>query len=108
MKKLSFYKSLSLVLMLSSSVSAFSQDDDGEKTFNDNCGICHGAPEFATAVLARRVGDERSVLAERSDLTEAYVRVIARNGLVAMPPMTRGDVSDSDLDAIVKYLTQTK
>lgn len=79
----------------------------GGALYQRQCGICHGAGGFGTVMLARRVGAERSVLAQRGDLSPAYVRHVVRNGIGDMPPLTRVELPDADLEAIAHYLQHT-
>lgn len=57
-------------------------------------------------MLARRLGKERSLLAERTDLTAAYIQKITRVGINSMPPHNRIELPDSELDLIAIYLTR--
>jgi mono/diheme cytochrome c family protein len=69
------------------------------------CGYCHLPRGTGTAMLGRRLGEDSALLAEREDLEEDYVRFVVRNGIVSMPALTRVEVTDSELDAIVAFLT---
>jgi len=57
-------------------------------------------------MLARRLGRERSLLAERTDLTAGYIQKITRVGINSMPPHNRIELPDSELDLIAIYLTR--
>ncbi len=57
-------------------------------------------------MLSRRRGKDKSLLAERGDLTVPYVRTVVRRGLNSMPAITRVEVTDPELDAIAAYLTR--
>jgi mono/diheme cytochrome c family protein len=93
-------------------VSARAADDSaqqikqGKKLFEQRCGFCHLAGGTGTIMLARRLGKERSLLAERTDLTAAYIQKITRVGINSMPPHNRIEVPDSELDLIAIYLTR--
>jgi mono/diheme cytochrome c family protein len=78
----------------------------GQQLFEKRCGVCHRAGQTGTQVLARRLGKERSLLAERRDLTVPYIRQVVRWGLVNMPRLTRVEMPDGDLDAIAAWLTR--
>ena len=80
----------------------------GEETYLNNCGICHNLGEMGTRILAKRLGDERAVLAERTDLAPAFINYVVRNGLLSMPLFNRGTLSEEELGAIVTYLTRHK
>jgi mono/diheme cytochrome c family protein len=71
--------------------------------FDAHCGICHASKEYATAILERR-GRKPAALADRTDLRAEDIKSIVRNGIGSMPPQTRVDISDADLDCIAAYL----
>jgi mono/diheme cytochrome c family protein len=76
--------------------------------FDAQCGICHGETGYATAILAERIGRKRALLAARTDLDGGVIRSVVRNGTGNMPPQTRVDLSDADLDRIIAYLTRER
>lgn len=78
---------------------------DGKALYLKECGICHLPGEMATNILTRRLGKERGVLADRDDLTPAFIMRVARSGQLMMPRFSRVEVSDPELDAIAGYLT---
>ena len=80
----------------------------GEKMFSKNCGICHNPGEMGTVILAKRLGEERAVLSDRTDLVPAFINYVVRNGLLGMPLFNRGTLSDEELEAVVGYLTTPK
>lgn len=87
--------------------SSAQQIEQGQKLFGSRCGICHAAPNnTGSLMLARRLGKDRSLLAERTDLKADYIRKVSRVGIGSMPPLTRIEVPDSELDLIVAYLTR--
>jgi hypothetical protein len=55
-------------------------------------------------VLTDRLGRERALIHERTDLQPDAVRAIVRNGFGAMPAMSKLEVSDSDLATIAASL----
>lgn len=77
----------------------------GEALFVRKCGICHLDGGTGTMMLARRLGDNKALLAQRSDLSPRYVETVVRRGINSMPTITRVELSDAELGAIVKYLT---
>ena len=95
-----------LLLLISNLVAA--ADLPGAGLFSRECGICHGENGYGTMMLERRLGKDRSLLRERTDLIPAYVRTVVRQGLSSMPPLSRVEVSNAELDAIVDYLTRTE
>ena len=80
----------------------------GQELFERRCGVCHLRGQTGTNMLERRLGKERSLLAERSDLTAPYVRQVVRWGLVNMPRLTRVELPDSELEAVIAYLTRQR
>ena len=83
-------------------------DLDGKQLFHQKCEMCHGAAGMGTGLLARRMKPEVALLEKRDDLSAAYVERAARIGILNMPPITRGDVSDAQLASIAQYLSRGK
>ena len=82
---------------------------DGAALFSNLCGACHLAGGMGTNLLTKQrvmLGEppESGLLANRQDLTQNYVKVIVRRGRMAMPSLTRVEVTDTELDAIAAYL----
>ena len=82
---------------------------DGASLYSNRCGACHLAGGMGTNLLTKQriaVGEPAAsgLLVNRRDLTQTYVRVVVRSGMLAMPPLTRVDVTDAELDAIARYL----
>jgi hypothetical protein len=48
------------------------------------------------------------LLANRKDLTPDYVKLVVRHGKNAMPPQTKVDLTDPELDAVALYLGKAK
>jgi mono/diheme cytochrome c family protein len=80
----------------------------GQQVFEHRCGMCHRQGGTGTFILARRLGAERSLLEKRSDLDPDYIRTVVRWGLVNMPRISRVEVPEPDMDALVAYLTAPK
>lgn len=80
----------------------------GLAVFVHRCSMCHREGGTGTFILARRLGAEKSLLEKRTDLNPDYVRTVVRWGLVNMPRISRVEVPDPDLDALVAYLTAPK
>ena len=53
-------------------------------------------------------GPEAGLIANRDDLTIAYVKTVVRQWKNAMPPQTRVDLTDAELDAVANYLAKGK
>ena len=86
---------------------------DGAALFSNRCGTCHLAGGMGTNLLTtQRVAagepPESGMLANRTDLTADYVRGVVRAGKVAMPPLSRVEVTDAELDSIATFLGKGK
>ena len=81
--------------------------NDGEALFVRECGICHLEGGTGTMMLARRLGEDKALLARRGDLPPQYVEMVVRRGINSMPTITRVELPDSELRAIIGYLTST-
>ena len=69
------------------------------------CASCHENNGYGVQRLAARLGADKARLSTRTDLQPAYVRGVVRRGLLSMPPMSKVEVSDAELDAIVRMLS---
>jgi len=107
MKHTSFLAALGLALVATAPM-AQSAEPDGKALFQRRCAMCHDAVGMGTGLLSRRMKPEVAQLEKRDDLSAAYVEKAARIGLLNMPPITRGDVGDTDLHAIALYLSKGK
>lgn len=82
---------------------------DGAVLFSNRCGSCHLAGGMGTNLLTKQrmeLGEPPAMglLENRTDLTPSYVVAIARRGKMAMPSLSRVDVTDNELTAIANYL----
>jgi len=93
-------------LLATGATPAFAAEPNGEALFRRECGICHVQGGTGTLMLARRLGEDSALLAERRNLTTAYVKRIVRYGVNSMPRFTRAELPNADLDAIAAYLTR--
>jgi len=80
--------------------------EEGKRLFHARCGYCHLAGGTGTIMLGRRLGKDRSLLEERTDLNVEYIKKITRVGINGMPPHNRIELPDSELDLIATYLTR--
>lgn len=80
--------------------------EDGKLVYQSYCASCHdaGPGHAGTMRLAIRLGEEKSVLVERDDLNQEYVKTIVRQGIMLMPPFRPSEINDSELDALARYL----
>jgi mono/diheme cytochrome c family protein len=95
-------------IALALSVAAQAADLDGKQLFQSRCLMCHGPVGMGTGLLSRRMKPEVAQLEKREDLSAAYVERAARVGILNMPPITRGDVTDAQLASIAQYLSRGK
>ncbi len=85
---------------------------DGGALFSNRCGACHLAGGMGTNLLTKQrvaLGEppESGLLANRTDLPAAYVVSVVRNGKMAMPRLSRVEVTDAELAAISAYLDKS-
>jgi hypothetical protein len=60
---------------------------------------------MGTGLLARRYPKDQALLESRLNLEPAFINTVVRHGLGNMPPISRAEVSDEQLAAIVGYLS---
>ena len=79
--------------------------DDGKTLFEMKCGLCHIGNAPGTISLKERYGSpDKALLAQRTDLQSSYVKAVVRTGVGIMPPFTRVDLTDQQLDRVADYL----
>jgi cytochrome c5 len=86
---------------------------DARRTYELRCGYCHLAGGMGTNLLIKQrmavgEGPEMALLANRKDLTPDYVKTVVRQGKNAMPPQTRVDITDAELEAVAAWLGKAK
>ena len=86
---------------------------DGKVLFEVHCGYCHLTGGMGTNLLTKQrmvLGEtpDKGLLVNRTDLTPDYVKQVVRAGKNAMPPQTRVDITDPELDAVALYLEKKK
>jgi mono/diheme cytochrome c family protein len=111
----------SSVVSLPSMAQTPSAIEQGHEVFAKWCAGCH-SPEPAleknghslvgsvfagTYTLEQRYkGTKPAALEQRTDLNATLIKYTVRHGLNVMPRSRKTEISDTDLDAIVDYLTQ--
>jgi mono/diheme cytochrome c family protein len=83
----------------------------GADLFSNRCGSCHLAGGMGTNLLTMQritVGEppETGLLTNRTDLTADYIKIVVREGKMAMPRISRVEATDAELDAIAKFLAK--
>jgi len=78
----------------------------GKELFARHCAVCHaaGPGHPGTERLAESRGADRAVLEQRKDLVPAYIRLVVRRGLIEMPPWRESEISEAQLEQLVRYL----
>ena len=61
---------------------------------------------WGTLAIERRRDATDALLEKRTDLVPIFVKSVVRNGLGSMPPYRRTELTDTDADAIIAYLTR--
>jgi cytochrome c5 len=98
---------LTLAFLAMANIASADTASDKE-AFSARCAKCHGESGTGTMMLGRRLGKDKGMLERRTDLQSVFVRHVVRNGIVSMPPLTRVEVTDDELDAILRYLTRSQ
>lgn len=81
---------------------------DTPRDYAHACGVCHDNGGFAVKVLADRLGAENALIHKGNRLDPDTIRAVVRNGVGAMPAMSRLEVSDAELDAIITVLGKAR
>ncbi|MBM7061037.1 c-type cytochrome [Pseudomonas sp. UL073] len=83
----------------------------GKEVFQQWCAACH-APGIrhpgTLALEAKYKGAVPAALEERKDLAPQFITYFVRNGVSIMPFFRKTEVSDQDLEALTRYLTEGK
>lgn len=80
----------------------------GKQVFDRWCASCHEASIRApgTTALAAKYGkDMPAPLEQRQDLTPELVTYFVRHGVSIMPTFRKTEISDAELAALAKYLS---
>src|SRR5262249_15671189 len=81
----------------------------GRLVFQKWCAPCHapGPDHPGTTALEVLYNNTRpGALEQRTDLTDAIIRLAVRQGTFSMPFFRKTEISDADLDAITRYLVK--
>lgn len=77
-----------------------------EALYVEKCSMCHRQMGMGTVLLGRRVDPSRAMLEARTDLDAEQIATVVRTGILNMPRISRGEVSDVQLARIIAYLTR--
>jgi mono/diheme cytochrome c family protein len=80
---------------------------NGQELFRTRCGMCHQTNGMGVGLLARRADVSKGLLEARDDLQPAVIKTLVRQGIGNMPRIARGEVTDSELEAIAAYLSRS-
>ena len=101
-----------LLLCATTSLSAAEWVDtshsEPEPLFAEKCGMCHRVQGMGTTLLQRRYDPDLALLENRRDLAPEFIRTVVRSGFNNMFPISRGEVSDAQLEQIIAHLTQER
>ena len=81
----------------------------GERIYLDKCEYCHGdgVQKGGTYVLQARYQDAQpALLTERTDLAPEYISAVLRTWTNGMAPFRPTEISDTELEALVAFLTR--
>lgn len=78
--------------------------DEGERLYGRECAFCHAGNNTGSIMLGRRVDKAVADLHKRTDLNADYVKTVVRNGLVNMPPFSKVEMTDAELDKVATWL----
>ena len=79
-----------------------------EALYVEKCSMCHRQMGMGTVLLGRRVDPSRAMLEARTDLDAEQIATAVRTGILNMPRISRGEVSDEQLSRIIAYLTRPR
>ncbi len=102
-----FFAGAALALAAGAASAADPSQVQGRQVFDKWCAPCHAAGDAhpgTVALQAKYKGSLPAPLEERTDLTGDTVKYFVRNGVSIMPFFRKTEVSDTDLDALARYL----
>jgi len=111
---------LSVIGLGNSVLAQAPSERNGKAVFDKWCTPCHGAEAprnvmFGNGALAgtsalavKYKGKLPAVLEQRTDLTPALIKTVVRHGLFGMPITRKTEVSDTELEDVVAYLTRNR
>lgn len=86
------------------------QDPQGKQVFDKWCAACHAPNDQSPGTLALNAkykGAIPAALEDRQDLSPAMVKYFVRHGISVMPFFRKTEISDTELDALARYLQKT-
>ena len=83
----------------------------GDDLYQYWCATCHGdgpGHPGTTALAAKYKGALPGLLEARANLTSQGIRFAVRRGTSIMPFFRKTELSDADVDAVIRYLTRPR
>mgnify|MGYP005825140499 CR=1 FL=1 len=108
MKAVKYALTMAIAMTMGAAHAADAPQAPGAAVYAEMCGMCHQTNGMGVGILSRRADASKGLLEQRADLSAAVVKVVVRNGIGNMPRISRGEVSDAQLDAIASYLSRGK
>jgi mono/diheme cytochrome c family protein len=107
----SLIRSTGCLLLLGTLASSFAQAaaPDGKAVYDKWCAPCHsaGPGNPGTESLQMKYGDKvPAVLLDRTDLSADVVATFVRQGVLLMAPFRKTEITDSELDALSRYVAR--
>jgi mono/diheme cytochrome c family protein len=85
------------------------ENSEGKRVYDHWCSHCHdpgqGHPGTQGLQIKYRDTDTPAVLLERTDLTPPVIATFVRQGVLAMAPFRKTEITDAELDALAAYLS---
>jgi len=86
---------------------------EGRAVYEKWCAPCHdpGIEHPGThALMTKYSGSPRAsgIITEWKDLTPQYIRFMVRHGMSVMPHFRKTEITDSQLDALARYLSRMR
>jgi (+)-pinoresinol hydroxylase len=109
LKSIKFLLVVPILAGAGTALAADSSVETGRQVYQKWCTPCHGAgpgKPATTLMAAQYKGSKPAVLEERTDLTAPLIKGVVRNGILIMPRFRKTEISNSELDGIVAYLTR--
>jgi mono/diheme cytochrome c family protein len=81
----------------------------GEAVYEHWCAPCHAAGPGHPGTQGLQFkyrGETPAVLVERTDLTPAAVKTFVRQGVLAMAPFRKTEITDAELDDLAAFLSK--
>jgi mono/diheme cytochrome c family protein len=85
-------------------------NSEGMRVYDHWCSHCHdpgqGHPGTQGLQIKYRGTDTPAVLLERTDLTPPVIDTFVRQGVLAMAPFRKTEITDTELHALAEYLSE--